>query len=163
MGPRGACALAWGVWWDHLPTLRPSHGKGPRLGALAPCSPAPERLRQHLLSGFLLGRPPLCCGLQPHGPQCSTAERVGALPPRGALAWGGGLEARQGWGWLQSVRGSVPTAGEQATARSTGGGVWERALQTQAQGSPLLYGFCATVDLCAKLASVAPQAAFCQG
>lgn len=60
--------------------------------------------------------------------QCSTAERVGALPVMGVLARGGGLGARQGWSWLQSVGGSVLAAGEQVTAGSTGDRAWEKVL-----------------------------------
>lgn len=63
--------------------------------------------------------------------QCGAAERVGALPAMGVLARGGGLGARQGWSWLQSVGGSVLAAGEQATAGGTGDSAWEKVLETQ--------------------------------
>lgn len=46
----------------------------------------------------------------------------------GVLARGGGLGARQGWSWLQSVKGSVLAADEQATAGSTGERAWEKVL-----------------------------------
>lgn len=46
----------------------------------------------------------------------------------GVLARGGGLEAKQGWSWLQSVRGSVLAAGQRATAGCTGDRAWEKVL-----------------------------------